>query len=133
MPLRHRPEPGTLLFCDFDTGFRPPEMIKCRPVVVVSPKRTTGPALSTVVPLSTTAPDPVEPFHHLISPESLPGRYARRETWAKCDMVAAVSHERLDRLMVGKGRHGKRRYMNPPITPADWQSIQQALRYALSL
>ena len=48
-------------------------------------------------------------------------------------MVAAVSHERLDRLMVGKDRHGKRRYMNPPITPADWQGIQKALRYALSL
>ena len=39
--------------CDFRTGFKPPEMVKMRPVVVVSGKRT---GVGTVVPLSATAP-----------------------------------------------------------------------------
>ena len=37
--LPFQPKPGMLLMCDFDTGFRPPEMVKVRPVVVISPGR----------------------------------------------------------------------------------------------
>lgn len=49
------------------------------------------------MPLSTTVPNPVEPFHHRMDPRSLPGKLTRKETRAKCDMLATVSLERLDR------------------------------------
>lgn len=39
MALRFHPKPGTILMCDFDTGFQVPEMVKKRPVIVLSPKR----------------------------------------------------------------------------------------------
>ena len=40
--------------CDFDTGFKAPEMVKKRPVVVISPRRRRSSAqFYTVVPLST--------------------------------------------------------------------------------
>ena len=38
MPLTFHPDPGTLLVCNFDTGFIPPEMVKRRLVVVISPR-----------------------------------------------------------------------------------------------
>jgi len=49
------------------------------------------------MPLSTTAPNPEEPFHHCMDPCSLPGNLARKENWAKCDMLVTVSLERQDR------------------------------------
>ena len=39
MPITFHPHPGTVLICDFFTGFQPPEMVKRRHVVVVSPRR----------------------------------------------------------------------------------------------
>ena len=59
--LTFHPKPGTLLICDFDRGFKAPEMVKKRPVVVISPRRRKStPQLCTVVPLSSSAPNPVE-------------------------------------------------------------------------
>lgn len=46
------------------------------------------------MPLSTTTPNPVEPFRHRMVPRSLPGKLARKETWAKCDMLVAVTKNR---------------------------------------
>ena len=97
MALKYQPNVGTLWMCDFNTGFKPPEMIKRRPVVVIAPhpKRQIG--LCTIVPLSTTTPVPVEAFHHRMDPHSLPGKLGTKETWAKCDMLYTVSLERLSR------------------------------------
>ena len=39
MALNFHPEPGMVLICDFTTGFRVPEIVKRRPVVVISPRR----------------------------------------------------------------------------------------------
>lgn len=64
MALTFHPKPGMALMCDFNTGFVAPEMIKKRPVVVVSPRPRRSNQLCTIVPLSTTRPDPVEPYHH---------------------------------------------------------------------
>ena len=105
MALLFPPRSGTVWMCDFNTGFKAPEMTKVRPVVVVSPprsKRMTG--LCTIVPLSTTAPVPVELFHHLTDPRSLPGKFGMNETWAKCDMLYTVSLGRLSRAT--KSREG---------------------------
>ena len=133
MALYFHPNPETLLICDFGTGFRPPEMVKKRPVVVLSPRMRRQSGLCTVVPLSTTVPAPVERFHHRMSPQSLPATLATKETWAKCDMVTAVSLERLDRVLIGRDRRGRRVYVAGAVTAADLTAIRQCVKIALGL
>lgn len=101
MTLLFRPKPGCVLYCDFK-GYIAPEMIKTRPVVVISPAHIARHDLVTVVPLSTTAPSPVEKYHYKLTGNPIPGS-SEPEVWAKCDMVATVSFERLDRVKVGRG------------------------------
>jgi len=120
-----------LLICDFNTGFKAPEMIKRRPVVVISPRPRRSKQLYTIVPLSTTVPNPVEPFHHRMNSRSLPGKFAEKETWAKCDMLATVSLERLDRVMVGKSPQGKRLYVAQEVLSEDLEAIRRGVMLAL--
>ncbi len=113
--------------CDYTTGFTAPEMVKRRPVVVLSPRARRRPGPYLVVPFSTTAPLPVESYH-----VRLPvGRYAffrsGRDVWAKCDMVSAVSAQRLDRLRVGGA------WMTPAIRPEDLAAVQRGVLHALGL
>lgn len=133
MALTFHPKPGMVLMCDFNTGFVAPEMIKKRPVVVVSPRPRRSNQLCTIVPLSTTRPIPVEPYHHQMDPRSLPGKFAGKETWAKCDMLATVSLGRLDRVMVGKDRSGKRLYVAQLIVPEDFLAIKRGILAAIGL
>jgi mRNA interferase MazF len=56
MSLTFHPDAGTIVICDYSTGFQPPEMVKVRPVVVVSPRRR-GSQLVTVVPISRGKPN----------------------------------------------------------------------------
>jgi mRNA interferase MazF len=91
-PIAFVPKLGAMLLCDFSTGFRPPEMVKRRPVVVMSPssrKRRT----CIVVPASTVAP-----IHHMslaVALHTTNYPFLDRSTWLKCDMITTVSHERL--------------------------------------
>ena len=128
MALPFHPRTGTLWMCDFNTGFQPPEMVKRRPVVVISPyprRRVTG--LCTVVPLSTTNPIPIEPFHHLMDPRSLPGRLAQNDTWAKCDMLNTVSVDRLSRAT------SRRQRLTFRVLEADLDAIRDCVKIALGL
>jgi len=52
MSIPYHPEQGTILICDFK-GFIDPEMVKRRPVVVVSPRLRQRGKLCAVVPLGT--------------------------------------------------------------------------------
>lgn len=133
MSLHFFPEPGTVLICDFDTGFKPPEMVKVRPVVTISPRLRRKPTLITVVPLSSTPPSPVMPFHHRLSPESLPERLSKNTTWAKCDMLYTVSMQRLDRVRNTTDTAGRRKYIAMQVTEPDLESIQQAVARGLGL
>lgn len=133
IPFYFYPKPGTVMICDFGTGFRPPEMVKKRPVVVISPRSRRGSPLCTVVPLSTAVPDPVQEFHHCLDPESLPGDLATKETWAKCDMVATVSLKRLDRVRIGQDAAGKRIYVAMQVTEEDFAAIRRCVTIALGL
>lgn len=95
MPLGfYFPRPGDVLICDYCTGFVPPEMVKHRPVVVVSGRERHGGRLCTVVPLSTTPPRPVQAWHYQL-PIAIPGWDG--DSWAKCDMLSTVSFDRLDK------------------------------------
>lgn len=131
MALHHHPRTGSVLVCDFDTGFRPPEIVKVRPVVVVS--RFREDRLCTVVPLSTTPPFPVEAWHHQLSRESLPNRYRNDGAWAKCDMLYTVSLERLDRVLDGRDHLGRRLYVARSVTRHDLAAIHSCIRHALGL
>jgi uncharacterized protein YifN (PemK superfamily) len=92
MSLWFQPKPRSVVYCDF-TGFRMPEMTKRRPVIVLRAHKRNR-RLVYVIPLSTSPPDPPQPYHYRFacSPVVHSGP---TEAWAKCDMVAVVSTERL--------------------------------------
>jgi uncharacterized protein YifN (PemK superfamily) len=129
MSLFHQPKEGTIVICDF-FGFREPEMIKKRPVVVLR-KHRSNPKLVTIVPLSTTRPDVTMSYHHEFLSNPLPDGMPFEITWAKCDMVVTVSLDRLDRVKVKS--HGKRIYIEPTISAADLVNIRQCVVDALGL
>lgn len=91
------PKLGQILVCDYATGFVPPEMVKTRPVIVISPSERHGRRLCTVVPISTTEPQPVEPWHVPLPDLKIPGWKTKELQWAKCDMLATVAFDRLDK------------------------------------
>jgi len=125
--LRHPVPRGTILVCDFDTGFREPEMVKRRPVVVVSGRLRVGAVTCTVVPLSTSPPDRVEGHHVLLRLHPpLPPPFDAAEMWAKCDMLATVAFWRLD-LPRGPRSGGKRDYAARQVPLADLVRIQAAI------
>lgn len=126
MPLAFHPSPGTILICDFTTGFQPPEMVKKRPVVVISPRRRVSSGLVTVVPFSTTPPMPVEPWHHQILSTAYPPALGK-PMWAKADMVAAISLKRLDRV------RWQGTYQSFQLNVTDMAAIIRAVRAALGL
>lgn len=133
MPITFKPSTGMVLMCNFDTGFQSPEMVKVRPVVVLSPQRNNG-QTCTVVPLSSTAPEIMGPVHHEIDPLSLPARLRKvGPIWAKCDMVTTVGLARLDRVKDGRDGAGKRRYVAQSVTLDDLLAIRRAVLIALGL
>src|SRR5437762_288703 len=86
--------------CDFTTGFKPPEMVKRRHVVVVSPRYRRHTGLCLVVPFSTVPPRDVEPHHLEIPVGSYDFFDPAKSTWLKADMLTSVSFERLDRVLL---------------------------------
>jgi len=127
MPITFHPRPGTVLICDFSTGFQPPEMVKRRHVVVVSPRRRHHSGLCLVVPFSTVAPDPVEAFHHLIRVGTYPFFHPQKDVWAKGDMLTCVAFRRLDRVLLN-GRH-----VAPGLRPDDFATIRRTILAALEI
>jgi mRNA interferase MazF len=112
MPLKFPPISGQIVFCDFK-GFITPEMVKKRPVIVVSPKERRHKSLCAVVPLSASAPCSNE-IHTSIK-IALPSEFKKREwfqkdCWAKCDIINTVCLERLDLIYLGRDTAGKRIY-----------------------
>lgn len=95
-----QPSPGQILICHFGLGFRSPEMVKTRPVVVISPKVNPWTRLCVVVPISSRAPEPVLHHHYRLPDGIVPGE-KYKEAWIKGDTLMAVSCHRLDRIKVG--------------------------------
>lgn len=134
VPIRFAPGVGSLLLCDFDTGFRPPEMVKRRPVVVISPRRRDGAQLCSVVPLSTSAPERPQLWHCQVRLQHpLPPPYDEPLMWAKADMLATVAFHRLDQFRTRRGPGGQRHYMDLKL-PADLLAqIRSCVLHALGL
>lgn len=130
--IKFHPKKGTVLCCDFSKGFTPPEMVKVRPVIVVTPQLPGRPGLCTVVPISSVKPDPMQPYHHRMSADSLTPHLSKTPCWAKCDMLYTVGFERLDRIRE-RGSDGKRCYLTGKVTLEDMQGIEVAILNGLGL
>lgn len=130
MPISFVPQRGQILICDFNMAYVPPEMRKKRRAVVVSPRSYNarhgqGPGRCVVVPFSATPPKYPKP-----SQVPFPvGRYQSLtvDTWAYCDAVMTVSHDRLDRVALGS------RFLSEAISSADMARIEEGLRHAVGL
>ena len=133
MSLPFHPEQGLIVICDFK-GFVPPEMVKRRPAVVISPRLRQRSGLCSIVPLSTTPPTPIMAFHHKLYVEPpLPEPYDAKFHWVKADMIYTVSLERLTMPHVGKNLNGKRIYIQHVIDKSDLIKIQQCVLHGLGL
>src|SRR5690606_8420269 len=101
MPLNFFPRAAQIYVCDF-SGFREPEMVKKRPVIVVSPRLPYRSHIVAIVPISLTEPKHDLPFccrlsrnYHPDEPDDLP-------SWAKCDMLMNVALHRLNAFKTGR-------------------------------
>jgi mRNA interferase MazF len=134
MPIREHPLSGSILICDFNTGFREPEMVKRRPVVVISPKIGLRPGLCTVVALSETAPSPRMPYHCQIDIDPpLPSPLRSVGVWVKGDMINAVGFHRLDLVRIGKDFRGKRQYRYEPLSYENIMKIRECVLKGLGM
>ena len=134
MPIQFDPPAGTVLLCDYSTGFRAPEMVKRRPVLVISPRLRHRRGLCTVVPLSTTPPNHPQAHHHRLRlPVSPPAPWDESEVWAKADMLATVSFERLDLFRTPRAPYGRRRDVMVRVAPGDLLAVRTCVAHALGL
>lgn len=125
--LQFQPKPGQLLVCHFGLGFQPPEMVKTRPVLVLSPKVAQWSRLCLIVPISSKAPEPVMNHHYRLPDDTVPGnKYP--ESWVKGDMVTAVSCHRLDRFKVGF-----RQYVAPQVSAEVLKEARRCALHALGM
>lgn len=134
MTINEHPTPGTILICDFNQGFREPEMIKRRPVIVISPKIGIRAKLCTVVALSSSAPRPEMSYHCKLEIDPpLPSPWDRGDNWVKGDMINAVGFHRLDLVRLGKNKAGKRQYRFNTITPEQMKAVRACVLRGLGL
>ncbi len=134
MALTAHPEKGTVLMCDFNSGFVPPEMVKRRPVVVLSPDIRQRGKVCTVVALSTSVPMPVMPYHTLFKlPPEFPEWMRQKPVWLKGDMLYTVSFARLDLIRCGKRKDGSRIYLYAPLDKRTLIEIERCVLRGLGL
>ncbi|WBO22320.1 type II toxin-antitoxin system PemK/MazF family toxin [Sphingomonas abietis] len=95
MGLPYHPKPGTIVICDYTTGFREPEMVKRRLAVIISPKLKRRNDLATVILLSESVPPEMMHWHMKINLE-IPAPWGDGPRWAKADMLATVGYHRLN-------------------------------------
>lgn len=129
--LPFHPNPGDILICDYSTGFRPPEMVKRRLCVVVSPKLKRRNDLVSVVPLSETEPEPVELWHHKV--DLVCKSWGDGPRWAACDMIATVSYGRLGRPHYRRHVTGARLHEKLALSADDLDALRSKVALALGL
>jgi uncharacterized protein YifN (PemK superfamily) len=131
MGISYAPYAGQILLCDFRGSIRP-EMEKTRPVVVLTPRTISHKThTTTIVPLSTTNPRVIEPYHVRITlPGVLPEHWGA-DCWAKCDMVATVSFFRLGFMKLGKTHAGKRIYYKELLDDPTLSLVRRAVQHAI--
>jgi uncharacterized protein YifN (PemK superfamily) len=134
LPIEHPVDRKTIIICDFDMGgFKPPEMVKRRPSVVIVGRLPNRSKLATLVPLSGTPAPPNCDYQCAITlTERLPPPFdGQLEWWVKADMLATVSFARLDLLRTGRGQDGRRTYLKPKVTETQFDQIRATILRAL--
>lgn len=125
---------GTVVCVDYNTGFIKPEMVKSRLAVVISPKIQARNGLCTVVPLSTTDPPKVMPYHYQFTIHfKMPVYWGNLPRWVKGDMMSAVSYRRVELLRLGKDKNGERIYQTQTINREDLLAIRKCVLHGLGL
>lgn len=136
MALTFHPEPGTILMCDFSAGFKEPEMVKKRPVVVVSPRLKRCSGLCTVVAISTVPPEIIENWHYQLPTASMPNtpKFQEKDSWIKGDMVYRVAFDRLNLIKTGKDyQTGKRIYFKQRLGRQQMKDVYGCLLHSVNL
>lgn len=134
MPINEHPAKGTILLCGFTNGFKTPEMVKKRPVIVLTPKIQDRHGLCTVVSLSTTPPTKIMPYHIQIDIKPpLPTGFDSSGLWVKGDMVNAIGFHRLDFIRTGKHSNGKRIYYYDTISDEQMKLVKICVLRAMGL
>jgi uncharacterized protein YifN (PemK superfamily) len=131
MALPYLPKQGEILVCDFEDSAIGAEMVKRRPVVVVSRHDAHRSQLCTVVSLSTTAPTTPKAWHYHMPHLKVTGWSADDGCWAKCDMLATVSLQRLNKPYV-KLRSG-RNYVTHLLAPVDMAAVLKCIRALMQM
>jgi uncharacterized protein YifN (PemK superfamily) len=133
MTVSIHPQPGTIVRVDLNEGFRPPEMCKRRPAVVLSPPIPGRSFMCSIVPLSTTAPNPVLPHHLVLEFDPvLPDPYSEPRMWLKGDIVLTVAFHRL-RLLFSGWNQGQRVYDVRVIDAHTLEKVRGCVRAGLGL
>jgi mRNA interferase MazF len=129
--ISYHPGQGSIVACDF-RNLVPPEMDKKRPVIIMCKQIHERKNLCTVVPLSTTPPERMMPYHvKLFIDPPLPEPYEDQHCWVKTDLVMTVSFQRLQLMTTGKDKDGKRNYDIRVISEDEFKLVQQALSNVL--
>ena len=123
---------GQIFICDF-SGYRLPEIVKRRPVIAISPPEAHHTSLVTVVPLSTTEPRPVRPYHVFIDRVPVMQHFDKGYAWAKCDLIYTVSFDRLFLPEFGKNAAGRRKYLTYRFDDDVMDQIFRAVQASLGL
>jgi len=127
------PKQGTILICDF-SGFIEPEMVKRRPVIVVSKPVASRPGLCTVVTLSTTDPKVILPMHFKLDMDHpLPPPYDSPYHWVKGDMIYALSLKRMFFPFLKKDKNGNRIYDIRQITSEQLSCVQKCIMAGIGI
>jgi mRNA interferase MazF len=127
------PAPGTIVRVDLSEGFKPPEMVKRRPAIVLSPPIPKRPLLCAIVPLSTTPPNPVLPHHMQITLDPpLPAPYNSPVMWLKGDLILTVAFHRL-RLLFSHRESGQRVYDVRVLDQETMEKVRECVRAGLGL
>ena len=134
MALQYHPKQGAVVLVQFDKAFKEPEMVKTRPCVVISKEMKFRPNLLTVVPLSTTPPKPVMPWHAEVDLGlELPPRWASRTCWVKGDMVYSIGFHRADLFRLGRAADGRRIYQTAALTNDKLCMVQACVLQGIGL
>lgn len=131
--IHYHPNRGEVLLCNY-SGFKAPEMVKIRPVIIISPRFRSRKNLCTVIPLSTTMPKPIEDYHMQIAfPRRLPEPFNAEFHWVKTDMINTVSLDRLSLIRCGKLPTGQRKYYQEKATPEQLKQIEKRILISLGI
>jgi len=113
--------------CDFK-GFNAPEMVKPRPVIVVSPRLPYRSGIVAIVPISLTPPIHCLPFCYRLSKNYHPEESDDLPCWAKADMLMNLGIYRLDGFKVGR-----RKWELPQLSCEDLAGVRHAILCGLGL